>query len=62
MALTAERAPGLTALIVAEQACCSFLDFTPLRFAGATVVMTLTAPNDAQEIVSDLIAVRNDDC
>ena len=40
-------------LILAEQTCCSFLNFT-LRFDGSTVVMTLTAPDRAQQIVSDL--------
>jgi MerR family transcriptional regulator, copper efflux regulator len=51
--LPSERAPELAALILAEQTCCSFLKFT-LRFEGSTVVMTLTAPDHAQRIVSDL--------
>jgi len=51
--LPVERAPELATLILAEQSCCSFLNFT-LRFEGSTVVMTLTAPDHAQRIVSDL--------
>jgi MerR family copper efflux transcriptional regulator len=51
--LPSERAPELAALILAEQTCCSFLNFT-LRFEGSSVVMTLTAPDHAQRIVSDL--------
>ena len=50
---TAQRATELAALILAEQTCCSFLNFT-LRFEGSTVVMTLTAPDPAQPIISDL--------
>jgi MerR family transcriptional regulator, copper efflux regulator len=53
LSLPGERAPELAALILAEQTCCSFLNFT-LRFDGSTVVMTLTAPDRAQQIVSDL--------
>jgi MerR family copper efflux transcriptional regulator len=51
--LPSERATELAALILAEQTCCSFLNFT-LRLEGSTVVMMLTAPDPAQRIISDL--------
>jgi MerR family transcriptional regulator, copper efflux regulator len=51
--LPGERASELVALIQAERTCCSFLDFT-LRFVGSAVVLTLTAPDHAQQIVSNL--------
>jgi MerR family copper efflux transcriptional regulator len=57
--LPAERAPELTALILAEQNCCAFLDFA-LRFNGATVVMTLTTPDHADHIVADLVGSGDD--
>jgi MerR family copper efflux transcriptional regulator len=51
--LPGERAPELAALILAERTCCSFLNFT-LRFEGSTVAMTLTAPDHARQVLSDL--------
>lgn len=51
--LPSERATELAALILAEQTCCGFVNFT-LRFEGSMVVMMLTAPDPAQRIISDL--------
>jgi MerR family copper efflux transcriptional regulator len=61
VALPVERASDLTALILAEQRCCGFLDFA-LRFDRGTVVMRLTAPDHAQQIVSDLTGACDDGC
>lgn len=48
-----QRAPELAALALAEQTCCSFLNFT-LRFENSNVVLTVTGPAEAQRIVTDL--------
>ncbi|BAH55848.1 MULTISPECIES: MerR family transcriptional regulator [Rhodococcus] len=50
----AESAAELAALIVAEQHCCAFLDFT-LGFDRDTVALTITAPADARALIDDLI-------
>ncbi|QUR69245.1 MerR family transcriptional regulator [Mycobacterium spongiae] len=54
-----DRASALASLVVAEQTCCGFLSFT-LRFEATTVVMTLTAPDHAQETVHELFAISGE--
>lgn len=48
-----DRVGALTALITAEQTCCSFLGFT-LRFTSNTVEMTVTGPPEVHPLITDL--------
>src|SRR5688500_534883 len=45
----------LAGIIAAESACCSFLDFD-LREEGAELVLTITAPEGAEALASDLVS------
>jgi hypothetical protein len=53
-----ERAAELAALVVAEQDCCSFLDFA-MTFDRSTVALTITAPPEAEEVARALVAPRD---
>jgi MerR family transcriptional regulator, copper efflux regulator len=54
-----ERAAELAALVVAEQTCCSFLDFR-MTFHRSTVALTITAPPGAEELARALVAPRDE--
>lgn len=52
------RAPALTELILAEQSCCGFLNFS-LTFTGPTIALTVTGPEHAQPLIAELAGARN---
>jgi len=54
--LDAQVAGELARLASAEQGCCAFLRFN-LSFTPTTLVMTVTAPPEAQPILADLFGV-----
>ena len=60
MSLSFSPEPGVAAevarLAVAEQACCSFFDFT-VRVSGGELHLEVRGPQDAQEIISALFGV-----
>jgi MerR family transcriptional regulator, copper efflux regulator len=57
LTFAADRAGEAAALVVAEQACCSFLGFS-LTFAGSSVILTVRAPNaDALPFVDALLGL-----
>lgn len=51
--LPADRAPALTELVLAEQSCCGFLNFS-LTFDGPTISLTVTGPEHAQSLIAQL--------
>jgi MerR family transcriptional regulator, copper efflux regulator len=55
--LPADRAPALTELVLAEQSCCDFLNFS-LTFDSPTISLTVTGPEHAQLLIAQL-AGRN---
>jgi hypothetical protein len=54
--LSLAQAAALTELIVAEQSCCSFLQFV-VTFTSTHVQLTVAGPADAQPLIAELLSV-----
>ena len=52
-------AASATRLVVAEQACCAFFDFT-LRVTGGKLHLEVRGPHEAQAVIDSLFGVASD--